>query len=92
ADEFAYDDPVDGSRSEGQGLRVVFDDGARLVLRLSGTGTAGATLRVYLEHLETAADLLEQDPQEALAPVIAAAEALAGIAGRTGRTAPDVIT
>ena len=92
ADEFAYDDPVDGSHSARQGLRVFFAGGARVVFRLSGTGTAGATLRVYLEALETRADALHHDAQEALADVIAAAQALAGIAARTGRTAPDVIT
>lgn len=92
ADEFAYDDPVDGSRSEGQGLRIFFSNGARLVFRLSGTGTEGATLRVYLEQLETQSDALAKDPQDALADVISAAEALAEIVSRTGRTAPDVIT
>ncbi|MFN4057237.1 MAG: alpha-D-glucose phosphate-specific phosphoglucomutase [Roseinatronobacter sp.] len=92
ADEFAYDDPVDGSHSARQGLRVFFEGGARAVFRLSGTGTAGATLRVYLEALETRADALHNDAQAALADVIAAAEAMAGIAARTGRNAPDVIT
>jgi phosphoglucomutase len=92
ADEFAYDDPVDGSRSEGQGIRISFADGARIVYRLSGTGTVGATLRVYLEQLETDPARLGLDPEEALAPVIAAAEAVAGIARHTGRSAPDVKT
>jgi len=92
ADEFAYRDPVDGSVSTGQGLRVAFEGGARVVLRLSGTGTEGATLRLYLERYEGPEGDLAQDPQAALAPVIAAAEALAGIAARTGRTAPDVVT
>ncbi|MCC7321294.1 MAG: alpha-D-glucose phosphate-specific phosphoglucomutase [Rubellimicrobium sp.] len=92
ADEFAYDDPVDGSHSAGQGLRIRFEGGARAVFRLSGTGTEGATLRVYLEALETDPARLERDAQEALAPVIAAAEAIAGITRHTGRTAPDVIT
>ncbi|MCA0961032.1 alpha-D-glucose phosphate-specific phosphoglucomutase [Salipiger bermudensis] len=92
ADEFSYDDPVDGSRAEGQGLRVLFEGGGRLVLRLSGTGTEGATLRVYLEKVETDPDAFGLDPQEALAEVIAAAEAIAEITSRTGRTAPDVIT
>lgn len=92
ADEFAYHDPVDGSHSEGQGLRVTFEDGARAVFRLSGTGTVGATLRVYLEAVETDPAKLEGDPQEALAPVAAAAEALAGIKAHTGRDAPDVMT
>ncbi|WP_289151373.1 alpha-D-glucose phosphate-specific phosphoglucomutase [uncultured Salipiger sp.] len=92
ADEFAYDDPVDGSRSEGQGLRVAFEGGGRLVLRLSGTGTEGATLRVYLEKVETDPAAFGLDPQEALADVIAAAESIAEIRSRTGRDAPDVIT
>lgn len=92
ADEFAYDDPVDGSRAEAQGLRIDFDGGARVVMRLSGTGTEGATLRVYLEALELDPAKQHEDPQAALAPVIAAADALAGITARTGRTAPDVRT
>jgi len=92
ADEFAYDDPVDGSRSEGQGIRIGFDGGARIVFRLSGTGTQGATLRVYLERYETDPAQMALDPQTALAPVIAAADALASIGTRTGRDAPDVIT
>lgn len=92
ADEFAYDDPVDGSRAEGQGLRVLFEGGARVVFRLSGTGTSGATLRVYLERYEAEPADMAADPQEMLAPVIETAEALAGIAHHTGRTAPDVVT
>ena len=92
ADEFSYDDPVDGSHASGQGLRVFFTNGARAVLRLSGTGTAGATLRVYLEALETDPDQLHHDPQDALKDVIAAIDAIAGIAARTGRNKPDVIT
>ncbi|MDA7425950.1 alpha-D-glucose phosphate-specific phosphoglucomutase [Thalassococcus lentus] len=92
ADEFAYDDPVDGSRSEGQGLRIGLEGGGRIVLRLSGTGTEGATLRVYLERLESEPSALEDDPQAALADIIAAADALAGISARTGRAAPDVVT
>jgi phosphoglucomutase len=92
ADAFSYHDPVDGSVATAQGLRIFFEGSARVVLRLSGTGTAGATLRVYLERLETDAGALHQDPQAALAPVIAATEALTGIAARTGRRAPDVMT
>ncbi len=92
ADEFAYDDPVDGSRSEGQGLRIGFAGGGRVVLRLSGTGTDGATLRVYLEKVEEDPARFGLDPQEALADIIAAAETIAGIKARTGRDAPDVIT
>lgn len=92
ADEFAYDDPVDGSTSSGQGIRVYFEGGGRAVFRLSGTGTDGATLRVYLEQLETDPGALDQDPQEALAGIIAAADTLAEIKARTGRDGPDVIT
>jgi phosphoglucomutase len=92
ADEFSYHDPVDGSVSHNQGLRIQFDGGARGVLRLSGTGTQGATLRVYLESVETTPNAFDQDPQDALAPVIAAIEELANIKAYTGRNAPDVIT
>jgi phosphoglucomutase len=92
ADEFSYADPVDGAVSKGQGVRVMFEGGARFVMRLSGTGTDGATLRLYLERYAPGPEGLDLDPQEALAPVIAAAEAIAGIAGQTGRTAPDVVT
>ena len=92
ADDFAYTDPVDGSVSTGQGVRILFGDGSRIVLRLSGTGTEGATLRLYLERYVAGPDGLDHDPQEALAPVIQAAHALARIAEFTGRTAPDVIT
>lgn len=92
ADDFAYADPVDGSGSKGQGVRVMFEGGARFVMRLSGTGTEGATLRLYLERYAAGPQGLDIDPQEALAPVIAAAEQLAGIAAHTGRSAPDVVT
>ncbi|SIO56123.1 phosphoglucomutase [Rhodovulum sp. ES.010] len=92
ADEFAYVDPVDGSRAERQGLRVHFEGGARAVYRLSGTGTEGATLRVYLEDHVDAPDRLEAPVAEVLADVIAAAGEIAGIAARTGRRAPDVKT
>ena len=91
-DEFSYNDPVDKSTSTGQGLRIFFDGGARAVLRLSGTGTEGATIRVYLERLVTDADELTLDPQVALEDVIAATEALTGIRSKTGRDGPDVIT
>ncbi|KGJ07022.1 alpha-D-glucose phosphate-specific phosphoglucomutase [Paracoccus sphaerophysae] len=90
ADDFAYADPVDGSTSARQGIRVMFDDGSRVVFRLSGTGTEGATLRVYLERF--AADRHDLPADQALAPVIAAAEALALIRDHTGRAAPDVTT
>ncbi|SEN42969.1 phosphoglucomutase [Gemmobacter aquatilis] len=92
ADDFAYTDPVDGSTSARQGVRILFADGSRIVMRLSGTGTEGATLRVYLERYAPGPEGLDRDPQEALAPVIRAAHALADIAGFTGRTTPDVIT
>ena len=93
ADEFAYDDPVDASRTEGQGLRFWFEGGARAVLRLSGTGTQGATLRVYLELAKPASETADDTgPAEVLAPLARAIGDLAGITARTGRTAPDVIT
>ncbi len=92
ADDFAYTDPVDGSVSRHQGLRVGFDDGSRIVWRLSGTGTAGATLRVYLERYSADPAQRLHEPQAALADLIALAEALAGIRERTGRAAPDVVT
>jgi phosphoglucomutase len=92
ADDFAYHDPVDGSESRGQGLRVVFGDAARIVLRLSGTGTAGATLRLYLERYETAADRLALEPAGLLAPLARIADELAGITRLTGRAQPDVVT
>jgi phosphoglucomutase len=92
ADDFAYTDPVDGSVSSGQGVRVVLTDGSRLVFRLSGTGTEGATLRVYLELFEPDAARHGVATQEALAPLIAAADQLAGIVQRTGRDSPTVVT
>jgi phosphoglucomutase len=92
ADDFAYADPVDGSVSKGQGVRVMFAGGSRFVLRLSGTGTEGATLRLYLERYAPGPDGLHLDPQDALAPVIRAAHAIADIHGFTGRSAPDVVT
>jgi phosphoglucomutase len=92
ADEFAYTDPVDNSVSGGQGLRILFEDGARVVLRLSGTGTSGATLRVYYDRYERDPARLELDAQRALASLISAADSLAGIRQHTGRNSPDVIT
>ena len=75
ADDFAYTDPVDGSVHDRQGIRIVFDDGARIVFRLSGTGTEGATLRVYLERFEADPGAPgRRETQAALAPLIAAAE------------------
>jgi phosphoglucomutase len=94
AEDFAYTDPVDGTVATGQGVQIGFEDGARAVLRLSGTGTEGATLRLYLEAYQSDAPARSSgaDVQAALAPVAAAVQALTGLAGRTGRTAPDVIT
>ena len=92
ADDFAYTDPVDGSLTSGQGLRLLLDDGSRVVLRLSGTGTQGATLRVYLESYVAPGGDLDQDPQQALADLIEAIDALAEIRQRTGMERPTVIT
>ena len=92
ADDFAYTDPVDGSVSRAQGVRIGFTDGSRIVLRLSGTGTEGATLRLYLERYAAGPGGLDLDPQAALAPVIRAAHAIAGIDAHTGRTEPNVVT
>ncbi|MCP3660939.1 MAG: alpha-D-glucose phosphate-specific phosphoglucomutase [Gammaproteobacteria bacterium] len=92
ADNFAYDDPIDGSRSENQGLRIIFTDGSRIIYRLSGTGTEGATLRLYLERFEPDPALQQQETTETLAPLVSIAQELAQITQRTGRTEPDVIT
>ncbi len=92
ADDFAYRDPVDGSLTERQGVRIRFRDGSRVVLRLSGTGTQGATLRVYLERYVDRGGEHDKDVQTALAPVIAAAEAIAGIVHHTGRRKADIVT
>jgi phosphoglucomutase len=92
ADDFAYTDPVDGSRSERQGVRILLDDGSRVVFRLSGTGTEGATLRVYLERFVADPGRHEVPTQEALAPLIDLADAVARIAAITGRKIPDVIS
>ena len=92
ADDFSYRDPVDGSSASGQGLRIFFEENARVVFRLSGTGTVGATLRVYLERYEEGSGELNLDPQEALSAVIAAAAEIAGIRARLGRDEPDVRT
>jgi len=92
ADDFAYTDPIDASLSQNQGIRIGFTDGSRIVYRLSGTGTQGATLRVYLERYE--ADVAKQglDSQVALADLIRIADELAGIRHHTGRDRPTVIT
>ncbi len=91
-DDFAYTDPIDGSVSRNQGLRVLFEDGSRIVFRLSGTGTEGATLRVYLESYEPNPSQHGLDAQAALGELIAIAGLLSGLKARTGREAPTVIT
>jgi phosphoglucomutase len=92
ADDFAYTDPIDASRAEKQGVRIGLVGGSRLVFRLSGTGTQGATLRVYLELFEPDAAKHGRETQEVMQPLIQMARDLAQIESRTGRAAPDVIT
>ncbi len=92
SDDFSYIDPIDGSQASGQGLRLGFEDGSRIVFRLSGTGTEGATLRIYIERFEPDAAKHGQDTQEALADLIEAAKALCQLKERTGRDKPTVIT
>jgi phosphoglucomutase len=92
ADDFSYTDPIDNSISAKQGLRIIFTDGARIVFRLSGTGTAGATLRVYIESYVAGPDGLGNDPKDALRELIEAALHVSQIPAKTGRTAPTVIT
>jgi len=92
ADDFTYHDPVDGSTSGKQGVRIGFVDGSRIVVRLSGTGTVGATLRLYLERYEPPHGQHDLDTQLALSPLISIADSVAGIKARTGRDAPSVIT
>ena len=92
ADDFSYTDPIDQSVSSKQGIRVEFSDGSRIVYRLSGTGTEGATLRVYIERFEPDATKHEIETQTALAGLITSADELAGIKARTGRERPTVVT
>ncbi len=92
ADDFTYHDPIDGSTSARQGIRIGFTDGSRIVLRLSGTGTVGATLRLYLERYEAADGRHDLETQTALEPLIELADQLSGLKQRTGRQAPSVIT
>jgi phosphoglucomutase len=92
ADNFSYLDPVDGSESKDQGVRIGFVGGSRIVFRLSGTGTEGATLRVYLERYEPVGGDLDAETPDMLADLIAAADTIAEIGARTGRAAPDVVT
>ncbi|MBJ6125317.1 alpha-D-glucose phosphate-specific phosphoglucomutase [Microvirga splendida] len=92
SDDFAYTDPVDGSVTPKQGIRILFEEDARAVFRLSGTGTSGATLRVYLERFEPNTDRHDLPVAEVLAPIVQAANEIAEIAARTGRTEPSVVT
>jgi phosphoglucomutase len=92
ADEFCYEDSVDGSISKNQGIRIGFENGSRIVFRLSGTGTVGATLRIYLERFEADAGKHDQDAQEALGELISLAEQFCEVKKRTGRTEPNVMT
>ena len=92
ADDFAYVDPVDGSRSEAQGIRLLIGDDSRIIYRLSGTGTEGATLRVYVERHEPDTGLQGEDPQVALAGLIELSRHIARIEHHTGRDAPSVVT
>lgn len=92
SDDFAYEDPIDGSISRNQGIRIGFTDGSRIVMRLSGTGTQGATLRVYFESFEPDPQKQHQDTQQALGELIAIAEDLAQIRHYTGMEKPTVIT
>ncbi len=92
ADEFSYLDPVDGSESRNQGVRIIFVGGSRVVFRLSGTGTSGATLRVYLERYEPSNGAIDCETDVMLADVVCAANDIAEIAKHTGRAKPDVVT
>ncbi len=91
-DDFSYTDPIDNSVSIGQGIRIIFTDGSRIVFRLSGTGTEGATLRIYLEAFEPDVSKQKQDAQTALAELITIALQVTELRARTGREAPTVIT
>ena len=92
ADEFSYEDPIDGSISKNQGIRIGFENGSRIVFRLSGTGTVGATLRIYIERFEADATRHNQDAEEALESLIILAEQFCEIKKRTGRSEPNVKT
>ncbi len=91
-DDFSYTDPVDGSLSEGQGIRIMFTDGSRIVFRLSGTGTEGATLRVYLEAFDADTSHHSLDAQVTLKDLIGVALEISELKQRTGREKPTVIT
>merc|ERR1712087_970601 len=92
ADDFEYTDPVDGSVASKQGLRFVFTDGSRIIFRLSGTGSSGATIRMYIEQFEADPAKQGADAQEALAGIIRTALDMSKLEEFTGRDAPTVIT
>jgi phosphoglucomutase len=92
ADDFVYTDPVDGSVATRQGIRIIMSDGSRIVFRLSGTGTEGATIRLYLEKFEAARARHGLDVQEALSGLAQIADTLAELKQRTGRDRPTVTT
>lgn len=92
ADDFSYTDPIDGSVAKGQGLRFVFDDGSRIIFRLSGTGSSGATIRLYIEQYTNDPARLQEDAQVALKEIIGVALQLSKLQEFTGRDKPTVIT
>ena len=92
ADNFAYTDPVDGSVAKNQGVRIGFTNGSRIVFRLSGTGTSGATIRLYVEQYEPDPAKHDQDTQAALADLIQIADEVSQLKATTGRNEPTVIT
>jgi len=91
-DDFNYTDPVDGSYTEKQGIRIIFTDGSRLVFRLSGTGSRGATVRLYVDSFENDPNTYHKDAQEMLKPLVSLALEIAQLQELTGRTKPTVIT
>lgn len=92
ADDFTYKDPIDGSVSKNQGIRIIFTDGSRIVIRLSGTGSQGATVRLYVEKYSSDPSEYAADTQRALKPLIDVALEVSQLAHFTGRTEPTVIT
>ncbi len=92
ADNFSYIDPIDGAKSENQGLRILFENGSRIIVRMSGTGTIGATIRLYIERFEPSEGILNLDAQQALADLIELAKQITQIEELTGRDRPSVIT
>ena len=92
ADDFEYTDPIDGSVASKQGIRIVFSDGSRIIFRLSGTGSSGATIRLYIEQYEDDKSKMLLDAQEALKPIIETALEVSKLKEFTGREKPTVIT